>query len=86
MNFDLDDATILRVVHGSHLYGTNIEGSDRDEKGVCIPPIEYFFGFNSKFEQHETKDPDCAVYDIRKFMSLAANCNPNILEILFVPE
>ena len=30
--------TILFILGGSHLYGTNIEGSDLDFRGVAIPP------------------------------------------------
>lgn len=79
----LPEQTILFVRHGSHAYGTNIETSDTDYKGVAIPPEEYFLGFNSVFEQAEGHDPDLVVYDIRKFMRLAADCNPNIVELLY---
>lgn len=79
--------SILVVNHGSVAYGTNLPESDLDVKGVAIPPREYFHGFCSKFEQAEQKEPDLVIYDIRKFFNLASNCNPNIIEILFVePE
>lgn len=72
------------TVHGSQAYGTSSPTSDLDVKGIAIPPKEYFLGFNKKFEQAEIKgDPDVVVYDIRKFVSLAAACNPNIIEVLF---
>lgn len=83
------DRTILLVRHGSHAYGTNTETSDEDFKGVCIPPKNYYLGFMSRFEQAEMKapDPDCSIYEIQKFFRLAADCNPNCLEMLFVePE
>jgi hypothetical protein len=37
-----------------------------------------------RFEQAELKapDPDAVIYDIRKFFNLAADCNPNIIEVL----
>lgn len=70
------------VRHGSHAYGTNVATSDEDFKGVAIAPKEVYLGFNSKFEQQELKDPDTVVYDIRKFFTLAAACNPNIIEVL----
>jgi hypothetical protein len=75
--------TILFARHGSHAYGLATEGSDEDFKGVAIPPKEYFFGFVSRFEQAESKTPDMVVFDLRKFMSLAADCNPNIIEVLW---
>jgi hypothetical protein len=72
--------------HGSHAYGTNIESSDEDFKGVAIPPTKYFYGFVNKFEQAEFRDPnpDMVIYELRKFMALAADCNPNIIEMLWV--
>jgi len=79
----LQERTILLTRHGSHAYGTNIATSDEDFKGVCVPPREYLHGFMHVFEQAEGKDPDLVVYDIRKFMRLAADCNPSIIEILW---
>lgn len=82
----MDGGTILLVRHGSHAYGTNTETSDEDFKGVAIPPKEYFYGFTHRFEQAELKAPDddAVIYDIRKFFNLAADCNPNIIELLHV--
>jgi uncharacterized protein len=79
--------TIYLVRHGSRAYGTNTPASDEDFKGVCIPTKPYFLGAVKRFEQAELHEPDAVIYDIRKFFTLAADCNPNILEVLFVePE
>lgn len=80
----IDQGTVLLVRHGSHAYGTNTATSDEDFKGVAIPPKEYFLGATKKFEQAELKapDPDAVIYELRKFFSLAADCNPNIIEVL----
>lgn len=79
----LPSRTILLTKHGSHAYGLNTPSSDLDVKGVAVPPREYFVGYLNRFEQAEGKDPDLAIYDIRKFFTLAADCNPNIIEVLF---
>jgi predicted nucleotidyltransferase len=85
MEFDIRERTILEVRHGSHAYGTNIEGSDLDIKGVCIPPKEYYLGFYKRFEQQVSKDPnDVVIFALDKFVKHAADCNPNFLEVLFV--
>ena len=78
--------TIYFARHGSHAYGTNIATSDEDFRGVAIPPAPYFHGFVDRFEQAEAKDPDLVIYDLRKFMALAADCNPSIIEVLFVDD
>jgi predicted nucleotidyltransferase len=78
----MSDRTVLLVRHGSHAYGTNVETSDEDFKGIAIPTKPYFLGSLNRFEQAELKDPDTVIYDIRKFFTLAADCNPNIIEVL----
>jgi uncharacterized protein len=92
MNFDISSATILKVKHGSHCYGLNTPTSDLDIKGVCIEPLEYHLGFAKNFEQHIQEarkgyPNDLVIYSFKKFAKLAADCNPTIIECLFVePE
>ena len=82
----LKDSLIFLAKHGSVAYGLNTPTSDLDIKGVCVPTERYFYGM-SKFEQTEFKDlsknVEGVVYEIRKFLSLAAECNPNIVELLW---
>lgn len=79
----LPERTIFVTVCGSQAYGTNTPESDIDIKGLAIPPKEYFFGFVNNFEQAESNEPyDMVIYGLRKFMKLAADANPNIIEIL----
>lgn len=82
----LGTSAILVVTHGSHAYGLNTPTSDVDIKGIAIPPREYFLGFTHRFDQAVSTDPDMVVYELRKFCKLAAENNPNILEILFCDE
>lgn len=92
----LPGSTIFLAPHGSRAYGTATPTSDYDLKGVAIPPKKYFFGFLERFEQAEVKAdksdktnperPDGVIYDIRKFFKLAADANPTLLEMLFMPE
>lgn len=95
---DVEASTILLALTGSRLYGVHNEDSDYDYKGICIPPIKYFFG-NFGFEQfdgfkdvHQVKeclypiltDTDSQIYSIKKYVSLAILNNPNMLELLWV--
>jgi hypothetical protein len=92
VNFNIQEHTIFRCLSGSHAYGMATPESDEDFRGVAIPPKEYFLGFMQRFEQSESKPspghdvPDEVIYDIRKFVSLAADNNPNVMELLFMPE
>lgn len=88
MDFDIEEATILRCVGGSRAYGTNIAGSDLDIKGVLVAPLNFYLGFRGRFSQVEKyankgHENDEVIYDIQKFFKLASGCNPNILDVLF---
>ena len=80
--------TIYITKYGSHAYGTNTPESDLDIRGIAIPPKEYYFGILSNFEQYQSVEPfDLVIFDIRKFIKLAMDFNPNAVEILFTePE
>lgn len=91
MHFDVEKRTILLVKHGSHAYGLNVPTSDEDFKGVCVKSRDCYFGFMKSFEQHEhmgskSDGIDKVVYSLDKFARLAADCNPNIIEVLHVSE
>ncbi len=75
--------TLFLTRHGSHAYGLATPESDLDLKGFAVPPRPYYYGFAQRFEQAEVREPDAVVYELRKFVKLAAECNPSILEVLF---
>lgn len=73
---------ILKVKGGSHAYGLNTEKSDLDIRGICIANKINILGLEN-FEQHENKQTDTVIYELKKFVRLAKQCNPNVIEILF---
>lgn len=77
---------LFAAVTGSRLYGTSTPQSDIDVRGIALPPAPYHLGFAHTFEQFENKTNDTVVYSLKKFFTLAVDCNPNITELLFVPE
>jgi predicted nucleotidyltransferase len=84
-NLDIDHSRIIFLfLSGSHLYGTSGKGSDYDWRGVWVPPVKDYIGYE------EIKDivfgEDGKLYDLRKFMKLAFDCNPNIVEWLYAPK
>lgn len=90
----LEDRTILLTKYGSHIYGTNIETSDTDYKGVAIPPKEYYLGLKSineynksggknLKEKNTSSDVDLTIAALNKFVIDCLNGVPNNLDILF---
>lgn len=66
---------------GSHAYGTNIETSDIDLRGIALKTEKELLGMQN-FEQFLNTETDTTIYAIDKFIQLALNCNPNIIEML----
>lgn len=77
---------LVQFLAGSHLYGTNTELSDIDTRGVFIADKTCYLGIIGRVEQVEDKKNDTVFHEVKKFLTLAADCNPNIVEYLFVPE
>jgi predicted nucleotidyltransferase len=76
---------IFETVVGSRAYGIHHKDSDYDRAGVMIPGKKYFFGWK-KFEQFQGFDTDRTIYDIRKAVSLIKDNNPNMMDLLWMPE
>lgn len=76
---------LLEAVSGSQAYGTNTPTSDRDVRGVFILPEDHVLG--SKYvEQVNDEKNDIIFYEVKRFLELLRANNPNILELLNVPE
>lgn len=73
---------ILLLQAGSRLYGTDTQESDDDRVAIFMPDIEHVFGFQ-KCEIIQDGTRDFTQYEFRKFVKLAMECNPNVLELLF---
>jgi uncharacterized protein len=89
----LKERTILLGLSGSYASGTNTENSDKDYRGVCIPPVEYFLGLES-FNEYNTSggknfkntkdDIDVAISHITKFVRDAMAGAPQAIDLLFL--
>lgn len=80
-NPHLGNNIILLGLGGSHAYGTNVEGSDVDVRGVALNSKSDILG-SSNFEQVVNEVTDTTIYSLRKIVSLLSSCNPNTIEIL----
>lgn len=79
---------IVKHISGSNAYGTNIEGSDIDMRGVfSADPINILTPWYVVKETEVDDEDDTKLYELKHFMGLCLNCNPNIIETLWVaPE
>jgi len=76
---------IYEVISGSHAYGTNIPGSDIDKRGIFILPTIMLLS-DDYIEQVSDDNNDTTYYEIGRFIKLAREGNPNILDLLNTPE
>lgn len=91
------DNEILRVVVGSTSHGTAIEGQDdRDEMAVFVEPPgnvcgltpcdHYIYRDQPEGVRSQPGDLDLTMYSLRKFCRLAAQGNPSVVILLWLPE
>lgn len=80
------DNIILEGITGSRAYGLDTETSDTDIKGIYVAPTETVLslGYDKKHATKDHVDPDWVYHEVEKFMGLAMNGNPTILELLFL--
>jgi len=82
---EIKDFIIFESLMGSHAYGTTLPTSDRDIRGVFIQPLQDILTYGY-VEQVSDEKNDICFYELRRFLNLCENNNPNILELLFAPE
>lgn len=85
------------TIGGSYSYGTNMDTSDIDVTGFCIPTKAYLFpqaifGYDNipvfeEWQQHHVNYKDSSydfkVFSITKFFKLLEQGNPNIIDALY---
>ncbi len=78
---------VLRVLLGSRAFGLATESSDEDRRGVFLPPADWHWSLTKPPEQVEVFELGVEEVDweIEKFVRLALQANPNILETLWSP-
>ena len=90
---------LVKILVGSHMFGTNTENSDKDYRSIFIPDISDVI-LTTNIQKLDTKrvssgdnnkknsvgDVDHEMWSLRKFMRLLASGDTNAIEMLFAPE
>jgi len=79
------DMLLLDTVAGSHGYGTAIQGSDEDRRGVFVAPRSFVEGLDT-IGQVSDERSDQVYHELGAFVSLLLKNNPNALELLAMPD
>ncbi len=90
---------LVRIKHGSHLYGTSTPASDTDYKGVHLPSGQAILlgrpenvinsGVTSKLagtDKNSSDAVDSESYSLQKFFEMLAKGDTVATEILFAPQ
>jgi len=87
-NYTIDNIKpyiIFSAISGSHAYGTNTPESDKDIRGIFVQPLDHIlkYGF---IDQVSDEKNDIIFYELGRFIHLLIANNPNIMELLNLPE
>lgn len=74
---------VFLALGGSYAYGTNVETSDIDVRGIALRSSEEIL-LGEDFEQFTDVETDTVIYSFDKMCKLLSMCNPNTIEILGV--
>lgn len=80
------DQIIFECVAGSTAYNLNNKDSDVDIRGIFKVPNEDFMSLDEPPKQISCSTNDTTYYELKRFVQLASNMNPNIVELLFMPK
>jgi hypothetical protein len=79
------DNLLVKHYAGSRAYGTNLPTSDTDFRGIFVAdPINVRTPFYPITEKVDTSEEDTVIYELAQFMKLTLDCNPNVIETLWV--
>ena len=72
---------ILLGLGGSHAYGTDVESSDLDVRGITLNSKADILT-NQNFDQFINEETDTTIYSFNKMLTLLSSCNPNTIEMV----
>ena len=83
----MKDNMLVKHYAGSISYGTNLPTSDVDFRGIfCGDPVNILTPFYVIRECDDATEEDTKLYELSHFFKLCLDCNPNIVETLWVDD
>jgi predicted nucleotidyltransferase len=79
-------AILFECVAGSRAYGTGLRTSDEDIRGIFAVPAAAYLDLTRPLDLISDERGDTVYYSLRRTIDLLSQANPNILELLFMPE
>lgn len=78
---------LVKHYAGSIAYGTNLPTSDIDFRGIfCGDPVNVRTPFFPVRQSTDVTEEDTMFYELAHFMRLCLDCNPNVVETLWVDD
>ena len=77
---------LFECVAGSRAYGTAGESSDVDLRGIHVQPASDFLRISAPPDQIADARHDQVYYSLRRALELLGAANPNLLELLWMPQ
>lgn len=88
--------TIVKMIHGSHLYGLNTDNSDTDFKGIYLPDTddvllnryksEIRHSTGGEHEKNTSADIDTVIFSLPKFIKMACDGETIAIDMLHCSE
>jgi predicted nucleotidyltransferase len=77
---------LFECIAGSRAYGTANANSDEDTRGIFAVPASEYLNLDRPPDQVSDERGNVVYYSLRRVIELLTQANPNILELLFMPD
>ena len=80
------ETILVTYLVGSRAYGTVTPQSDEDYRGIFVLPSRCYLSIREPVTQIADERNNTTYYTLKRFFELASTTNPNIVEMLFMPD
>jgi predicted nucleotidyltransferase len=80
------ESILFECIAGSRAYGTANANSDEDTRGIFAVAARDYLNLERPADQVSDARGNVVYYSLRRVIELLTQANPNILELLFMPD